>query len=141
MTLGCTAGYDIKPQGNNDKKLSFLSSHLQYLSQLFQTQPSGQLSKASWKIQHALIAKQSKPPTSFKSHSTPLKWFRSSFQGNIMVLLRAGDIYNRDDSLRTAMKVQRKTGSVRKVIYNKTISSQARLCDSAVSISYFSLTF
>lgn len=55
-----------------------------------------------------------------------------------MVLLRAGDIYNHDDSLRTAMKVKRKTGSVRKVIYNKTISSQARLCDSAASISYFS---
>lgn len=58
-----------------------------------------------------------------------------------MVLLRAGDIYNCDDSLRTAVKVNRKTGSDRKVIYNKTTSSQARLCDSVPSISYFSLTF
>jgi len=58
-----------------------------------------------------------------------------------MVLLRAEDIYNCDNSLRTAMTVKRKTRSDRKVIYNKTISSQARLCDSVPSISYFSLTF
>lgn len=56
-----------------------------------------------------------------------------------MVQLRAGDIYNCDDSLRASMK--RKTGSNRKVIYNKTISSQTRLCDSLPSTSYFSLTF
>lgn len=56
-----------------------------------------------------------------------------------MVLQRAGDIYNCDDSLRASMK--RKTVSNRKVIYNKTISSQTRLCDSLPSTSSFSLTF
>lgn len=96
IMLGCTPGYDRKSQENNDKKWPFPFFLSSVCAVALQTQPYGQLSKASWEIQHAFIKKKSNPLTSCRGCCTPLKWFLSNFRGNIMVLLRAGDIYNCD---------------------------------------------
>lgn len=141
MKLGCTAGYDIKSQGDNDEKWPFLFfpifnlCHSSSRHTIWSTVQS-QLGNIA-----GIYHKIAKPLTNFRNHTTPLRWFPSNFQGNTVVLIGPGDIYNCDDYLRTAMKVKRKTGQDRKFIYNKINISQARLCDSTPRICYFSLNF
>lgn len=110
MKLGCTAGYDIKSQGDNDEKWPFLffpifnlchSSSRHTIWSTVQSQ-LGNIAGIYHKIAKHII--------NFRNHTTPLRWFPSNFQWNAVVLIGPGDTNNCDDYWRTATTFKRKTG-------------------------------